>query len=209
MNDDGISGIYRRLNPELEVVRARLAASARGENQLDITSFCEADRTAALSNYPLDQWEGSPDDLRLSIWTSHLGGFLNCTLGDVRVAHQAAARATEQMQLVQIKQFYEAERREAELNAERQLASIAPKQRLISPKDTAARLGVSVRTLQRMVKRGGCPAPAKVSTGRIGFFEHEVETWLSGLPRSPAERSGEAAPTPASGPGTSSNRTHP
>ena len=55
--------------------------------------------------------------------------------------------------------------------------------RVIAPKDTADRAGVSVRTLQRMVRKGRAVTPVKISEGRIGFYEHEVQAWLAALPR--------------------------
>ncbi len=55
--------------------------------------------------------------------------------------------------------------------------------RVIPPKQTADRAGVSVRTLQRMVREGRAVTPVKVSDGRIGFYEHEVQAWLAALPR--------------------------
>ena len=55
--------------------------------------------------------------------------------------------------------------------------------RVIPPKEAADRAGVSVRTLQRMVREGRCVTPVKVSEGRIGFFEGELDAWLAALPR--------------------------
>lgn len=55
--------------------------------------------------------------------------------------------------------------------------------RVIPPKLTADRAGVSVRTLQRMVRQGRAVTPVKISEGRIGFYEHEVQAWLAALPR--------------------------
>ena len=55
--------------------------------------------------------------------------------------------------------------------------------RLLPPKEAAARAGVSVRTLQRMVRSGQAVNPVKVSQARIGFYEHEVQAWLAALPR--------------------------
>lgn len=55
--------------------------------------------------------------------------------------------------------------------------------RVIPPKDTAERAGISVRSLQRYVREGEAPTPVKISKGRIGFYEHEVQAWLSSLPR--------------------------
>lgn len=55
--------------------------------------------------------------------------------------------------------------------------------RVIPPKEVAARAGVSLRGLQRKVKTGEAPTPVKMGPGRIGFFEHEVQSWLAALPR--------------------------
>ena len=55
--------------------------------------------------------------------------------------------------------------------------------RVIPPRLTADRAGVSVRTLQRMVRQGRAVTPVKISEGRIGFYEHEVQAWLAALPR--------------------------
>lgn len=58
-----------------------------------------------------------------------------------------------------------------------------PTVRLIPPKETADRAGVSLRTLQRMVREGRAVTPVRVSEGRIGFVEAEVQAWLASLPR--------------------------
>ncbi len=58
--------------------------------------------------------------------------------------------------------------------------------RVIPPKEAAARAGVSIRGLQRKVKTGEAPTPVKMGLGRIGFYEHEVQSWLASLPRTRA-----------------------
>ncbi len=55
--------------------------------------------------------------------------------------------------------------------------------RVIAPKVTADRAGISLRGLQRKVRRGDAPCPVKLGPGRIGFYEHEVQAWLAALPR--------------------------
>jgi predicted DNA-binding transcriptional regulator AlpA len=55
--------------------------------------------------------------------------------------------------------------------------------RVIAPKVTADRAGISLRGLQRKVREGVAPCPVKLGTGRIGFYEHEVQAWLASLPR--------------------------
>lgn len=61
--------------------------------------------------------------------------------------------------------------------------SVSENLRVIPPKDTADRAGISVRSLQRYVRGGEAPTPVKLSKGRIGFYEHEVQAWLANLPR--------------------------
>lgn len=61
-----------------------------------------------------------------------------------------------------------------------------PQLRVLPPKEAAQRAGVSVRTLQRMVREGSAVTPVTVSRGRIGFYEHEVQAWLARLPRARA-----------------------
>ncbi len=60
-----------------------------------------------------------------------------------------------------------------------------PRRLSITPPQAAAeRLGVSLRTLQRMVKRGAAPAPVKIAgSHRIGFLSHELDELIAGLPR--------------------------
>jgi len=55
--------------------------------------------------------------------------------------------------------------------------------RLLSPKTVAARTSASWRTIQRWVRDGEFPQPVKLGSARIGFYEAEVDEWLSGLPR--------------------------
>jgi predicted DNA-binding transcriptional regulator AlpA len=55
--------------------------------------------------------------------------------------------------------------------------------RLLSPKATAERTSTSFRTIQRWVREETFPQPVRISAGRIGFYEGEVNSWLSALPR--------------------------
>lgn len=55
--------------------------------------------------------------------------------------------------------------------------------RVIPPRVAADRYGVSVRTLQRMVREKRFVEPVRLSVGRIGFYEHEVNTLIASLPR--------------------------
>lgn len=54
---------------------------------------------------------------------------------------------------------------------------------LRSPRQVAGQAGISVRNLRRLVREGRAPVPVKISGQRIGFYGHEVEGWLSSLPR--------------------------
>lgn len=52
------------------------------------------------------------------------------------------------------------------------------------PEKAADRLGVSLRTLQRMVRKGAIPAPVRIpGSSRIGFYTHELDGLIAGLPR--------------------------
>lgn len=54
--------------------------------------------------------------------------------------------------------------------------------RIVPPKETAGRLGVDLRTLQRLVSKGEFPKPVRVSANRIGFREGDVHEWIASRP---------------------------
>lgn len=55
---------------------------------------------------------------------------------------------------------------------------------LVPPQAAADRLGLNLRTLQRMVKKGTIPAPVRIrGSNRIGFYDHELQEFLATLPR--------------------------
>ena len=54
--------------------------------------------------------------------------------------------------------------------------------RLLPPLVTADRIGVNIRTLERLVKRGEFAKPRRVSANRIGFVEAEVNQWIASRP---------------------------
>jgi prophage regulatory protein len=61
---------------------------------------------------------------------------------------------------------------------------INPQQlKAVSLRTTAQRVGISVRTIQRKCRKHEFPAPVRLSEGRVGFYEHEVQSWLAALPR--------------------------
>lgn len=52
--------------------------------------------------------------------------------------------------------------------------------KIISKKEVAKQLGVSLSTVYRMNKAGELPPPLKTHTGRIrGWFHQSLEEWLS------------------------------
>ena len=55
--------------------------------------------------------------------------------------------------------------------------------KLLAFKVAADRSSLSVRSLQRLVKRREFPAPLIVSPNRLAFLEAEVEAWIAGRPR--------------------------
>ncbi len=58
----------------------------------------------------------------------------------------------------------------------------SPSPRILPPKVTADRVGVHVRTLQRMVKDEDFVKPLRVSSNRIGFLESAVNGWIASRP---------------------------
>lgn len=52
--------------------------------------------------------------------------------------------------------------------------------RLLSTRQAAGRLSVSVSTLKRLAAQGTFPAKVKISAGRIGYVEAEIDRWIEG-----------------------------
>ena len=50
--------------------------------------------------------------------------------------------------------------------------------RVLSRKEVAGRLDISVTTLWRMVRRDELPRPIAISCGRVGWRESTFERWL-------------------------------
>ena len=61
--------------------------------------------------------------------------------------------------------------------------SAARTARLVDYRTAAARVSLSVRTLQRLVGSGDFPAPVVVSPNRLAFVEAEIDSWLASRPR--------------------------
>lgn len=57
------------------------------------------------------------------------------------------------------------------------------KPQLRSFRDAAILAGVSIRTMQRMVRRGEAPTPVRISEGRVAFVAQELDDWIAALPR--------------------------
>jgi prophage regulatory protein len=62
------------------------------------------------------------------------------------------------------------------------MAEEASSLRILPPKVAADRIGVHVRTLQRMVRAAEFPKPVAVSRNRIGFIESAVNGWIASRP---------------------------
>jgi predicted DNA-binding transcriptional regulator AlpA len=59
--------------------------------------------------------------------------------------------------------------------------------RIINKKQTASLIGVSVSTLDRMIRRNGFPQPLQLSTRRVGWPLSLILAWISARPiRSPS-----------------------
>jgi prophage regulatory protein len=60
--------------------------------------------------------------------------------------------------------------------------------RLLRMQDVSARVGLSTRTIQRLVKTDSFPAPVSLSSRAIAFVEAEVEAWIAARPRARGKR---------------------
>ena len=51
---------------------------------------------------------------------------------------------------------------------------------ILSPKDTARKIGVSTTTLERIAAdpSRGFPAHVRITERRLGYLEHEVAAWI-------------------------------
>jgi len=61
--------------------------------------------------------------------------------------------------------------------------------RILTVKDTCAKIGKGRTKLWEMTKEGRFPKPVKIDGG-VGYIEHEVDAWIASLI---AERDREAA----------------
>ena len=51
--------------------------------------------------------------------------------------------------------------------------------RILRPRVLANRLGISIKTLWRLRRRGDFPAPIQLSPGCIGWRTSDIDAWLS------------------------------
>ncbi len=56
---------------------------------------------------------------------------------------------------------------------------------ILSRTETAARLGISVPTLRRLVAAGALPPPRQITLGRVGHLASEVNEYLRSRPVEP------------------------
>lgn len=54
-----------------------------------------------------------------------------------------------------------------------------PTRRILRQPSVIGRVGVHATTLYRWWKRGEFPAPVRLGSNSIGWYEHEVEGWLA------------------------------
>ena len=54
-------------------------------------------------------------------------------------------------------------------------------QQLLSVKQVSLRLCLSVSQIRRLVKAGQFPSPIKISPGRNGWLEKDVDNWIQNL----------------------------
>lgn len=66
-------------------------------------------------------------------------------------------------------------------------------QRLLRRRDVAARLGVSLPTLYRMIDRGDIPRPVQLGPRAVRFRSEEIDALIDALPRAAGDGSRAAA----------------
>ena len=60
---------------------------------------------------------------------------------------------------------------------------ILPMSRILPNKIVLKRIGKHRTTIYRWIKAGKFPPPVEIGPNRIGWFEDEIEDWLSSRPR--------------------------
>ena len=54
---------------------------------------------------------------------------------------------------------------------------------ILTIKETSDLIGISVSTINRLIKQGKFPQKRKISTKRIGFLRYEIDQWIEGKER--------------------------
>ncbi len=54
---------------------------------------------------------------------------------------------------------------------------------ILTIKETSELIGISVSTINRLIKQGKFPQKRKLSTKRIGFLRYEIDQWIEGKER--------------------------
>ena len=54
---------------------------------------------------------------------------------------------------------------------------------ILTIKETSDLIGISVSTINRLIKKGQFPQKRKLSTKRIGFLRYEIDQWIEGKER--------------------------
>ena len=54
---------------------------------------------------------------------------------------------------------------------------------ILTIKETSDLIGISVSTINRLIKQGKFPQKRKLSIKRIGFLRYEIDQWIEGKER--------------------------
>ena len=54
-------------------------------------------------------------------------------------------------------------------------------QQLLSSKKVSMRVSLSISQIRRLVRKNQFPKPIKISAGRNGWLEADIETWVTNL----------------------------
>lgn len=64
----------------------------------------------------------------------------------------------------------------------RRLVGVLADEQILDADEVADRLGVSRKTVQRMLRSGELPAPIQVTGNRFGWRKSDFERWIAGRP---------------------------
>lgn len=65
-------------------------------------------------------------------------------------------------------------------------------EKIIRVQEVAERVGLSISTIQRLVRNGSMPAPVQLAERAVGWRASDIDQWISDRPTAVADRSNAA-----------------